>query len=94
MNLDHLLLWLSVKGQGSWSQFRGVVEELCVEETDGAPEVDDEGERPAKAGSDLPVYQRARFALQRLGHVEFFSTQVEYLAIVRDDCRTTAQTGR
>ena len=71
MNLEHLLLWLSAKKQGSWSQFRGAVEQLCTEEDHDGLDVDDEGERPRRAGSDLPVYQQARFALQRLGHVEF-----------------------
>jgi hypothetical protein len=76
VSLDHLLLWLSAKGQGSWPQFRGAVEELCAEQEYGSADADDEGERPAKTSSDLPIYQRARFALQRLAHVEFFSNQV------------------
>ncbi len=75
MSLDHLLLWLSAKGQGSWPQFRGAVEELCVEQDFEQADADDEGDRPARTSSDLPVYQRARFALQRLSHVEFFSTE-------------------
>lgn len=73
MSLEHLLLWLSAKGQGSWSQFRGAVEEFCAEQYYGSPVVDDEGDRSVKAGSDLPVYHRVRFDLSRLGHVEFFS---------------------
>ena len=28
-------------------------------------------------GSDLPVYHQVRFAMQRLGHVEFFAAEVE-----------------
>ena len=75
MSLDYLLLWLSAKGQGSWSQFRGAVEELCVEQDYEQADADDEGDRPAGGSADLPVYQRARFALQRLSHVEFFSTE-------------------
>ena len=77
MSLEHLLLWLSAKGQGSWSQFRGAVEELCAEQDYGSLEADDESEGPAKSGSNLPVYQQARFALQCLGHVEFFSNQID-----------------
>jgi len=78
MNLDRLLLWLSARGQGSWSSFRAGVEELCNEQTDTlSSESDDEGERSADAGSDLPIYQRARFALQRLGHVEFYTPGAE-----------------
>ena len=77
MSLDRLLLWLSAKGQGSWSQFRGAVEALCVEQDYEAPEITDNIERDGSNGSDLPVYQRCRFALQRLGHVEFFSNEAE-----------------
>lgn len=77
MSLDHLLLWLSAKEEGSWSQFRGAVEELHVAQDEESPHPDDEGGRPARATSELPVYQRVRFALQRLGHVEFFSNEVD-----------------
>ncbi len=76
MRLNHLLLWLSAKRQGSWSQFRGAVDELCEDQGNGAVDADDEGTRPGKTSSDLPVYQQARFALQRLGHVEFFSSEI------------------
>jgi hypothetical protein len=78
LNLDRLLLWLSARGQGSWSTFRAGVEEFCNDQTDTLPiESDDEGDRSADAGSDLPIYQRARFALQRLGHVEFYTLGAE-----------------
>ena len=77
MSLDRLLLWLSAKGQGSWSQFRGAVEALCVEQDYEVLEITDNIERDGSNGSDLPVYQRCRFALQRLGHVEFFSNGAE-----------------
>ncbi|MBI3785209.1 MAG: hypothetical protein HY270_17595 [Deltaproteobacteria bacterium] len=77
MSLDHILLWLSAKGQGSWSQFRAAVEELHSQENTSLPdEPGDEGEH-AGADSDLPLYQRVRFTLQRLGHVEFFAGQTE-----------------
>lgn len=68
MTLDALLIWLSAKGAGSWSQFRGAVEELHVQRQVDSPEG-----RGASEGSssDLPVYQEVRFSLQRLGHVEF-----------------------
>ena len=78
MSLDHLLLWLSAKGQGSWSQFRGAVEALRIEQDQESPEGGDDGERPRPSGSDLPVYQRARYTLQRLGHVEFFSSEIDH----------------
>lgn len=67
MTLDHLLLWLSAKGAGSWSQFRAAVEELHVQRQPSPPD-DSDGDRPE---ADLPVYHEVRFALQRLGHVEF-----------------------
>ena len=78
MNLDLLLLWLSAKGQGSWSQFRGAVEELCIEQEYDTPETTDDLDRAGVNGSDLPLYQWTRFALQRLGHVEFFSTGTDH----------------
>ena len=78
MNLDRLLLWLSAKGHGSWSQFRAGVEELCTQQNDNLPvDSDDEGESSDDASSDLPVYQQVRFALQRLGHVEFYTAGAE-----------------
>ncbi len=77
MSLDYLLLWLSAKEQGSWSQFRGAVEELCVEQDAESSGVVDNADRADEIGSDLPFYQRNRFALQRLGHVEFFSNEAE-----------------
>ncbi len=67
MSLDHLLLWLSAKGDGSWSQFRAAVEELHVQVQPSSDD-DSEAERP---GSDLPVYHEVRLTLQRLAHVEF-----------------------
>ena len=77
MSMDHLLLWLSVKGQGSWSQFRAAVEEIHVQQEDRAVEPDDEGDRSIGAESGLPIYQQVRFSLQRLGHVEFFSREAD-----------------
>jgi hypothetical protein len=61
MTPNELLLWLSARKEGSWPQFRGAVETL---ELAG----DDSG-----AGQDtsLPLHQRVRFNLERLGHVEF-----------------------
>ena len=72
MSLEHLLLWLSAKEQGSWSQFRGGVEQLCSEPESAFSETEDDREPPATAGGGLPLYQHIRLALQRLGHVEFF----------------------
>jgi hypothetical protein len=78
VNLDRLLLWLSARGRGSWSTFRAKVEELCDEQTDTLPgQSDDNGEESTGANSDLPIYQEARFALQRLGHAEFYTPGAE-----------------
>jgi hypothetical protein len=77
MSLNHLLLWLSAKGEGSWTQFRAAVEVLHVDAEDESLEDNDEGTRQAVVTSDLPIYQRVRFALQRLGHVEFFASEAD-----------------
>jgi hypothetical protein len=78
MSLDHLLLWLSAKGAGSWPQFRAAVEELHIQRPGSAPDDPDvDGERSAGTHSDLPVYHDVRFALQRLGHVEFCAGETE-----------------
>ena len=75
MTLDHLLLWLSAKGVGSWPQFRAAVEELHVEQERREPNDPDAADRSV---SDLPVYHEARFALQLLGHVEFRTGNAGY----------------
>jgi hypothetical protein len=58
---NELLLWLSARKQGSWPQFRGAIETLDLAGT--ADEAEQDG--------ILPVHQRVRFNLERLGHVEF-----------------------
>lgn len=77
MSLNHLLLWLSAKGEGSWSQFRAAVEELHVQAVDQAGGSNADGELSVGSTSELPVYQEVRLALQCLGHVEFFSRGTE-----------------
>src|SRR6267154_1763664 len=59
MGPDELLFWLSARREGSWHQFRSSVEQIVA--------ADDE------RGDSLPVYQKMRFALEQLGHVEFAS---------------------
>ena len=59
MGPDELLFWLSARREGSWHQFRSSVEEIVA-----AHDERDDG---------LPVYQKIRFALEQLGHVEFAS---------------------
>jgi hypothetical protein len=75
VSFDHMLLWLSAKGQGSWSQFRAAVEELGTQQ--GESELDPEDSSSIDIASDLPIYQQVRFAFQRLGHVEFYSAGAE-----------------
>jgi hypothetical protein len=75
ISFDRMLLWLAAKGQGSWSQFRGAVEAFQTQEGELEPDVEDSSS--VDAGSDLPVYQEVRFALQRLGHVEFYTAESE-----------------
>lgn len=73
MNHDHLLLWLSSRGEGSWSQFRGAVEALHVDQEEDMAGSATEEERSEMAAVELPLYQRLRFDLQRLAHVEFIT---------------------
>ena len=70
MSANRLLLWMSARTEGSWSQFRSAVEELRVGESAGgpAPEAAEESDQYA-----LPIYQSVRLNMQRLGHAEFFS---------------------
>lgn len=67
MTPNELLLWLSARKEGSWPQFRGAVATL-----DLASSSDETGE-----GISLPLHQRIRFNLERLGHVEFGAAECE-----------------
>jgi len=67
MTPNELLLWLSARKQGSWPQFRGAVERLDL------ANAADESEQDIS----LPVQQRVRFNLERLGHVEFDAAECE-----------------
>ena len=71
MRLDHLLLWLSAKGNGSWPQFRGAVEAVLSDQTNESRDSDEEKAGSGVNHSVLPVHQRICLELQRLGHVEF-----------------------
>ena len=75
MNLDHLLLWLSARGNGSWPQFRGAVEALQAGRNSEPSDTDDKENRFTANRSELPDYQRIYLDLQRLGHVEFWSNE-------------------
>ncbi|NOZ72233.1 MAG: hypothetical protein GXP38_10025 [Chloroflexi bacterium] len=74
MSLNNLLIWMSARREGSWQQFRAAVEELHVESGDAS---ESGGDTDDTAASDLPLYQAVRLDLQRLGHVEFFSTTTD-----------------
>ena len=67
MTPNELLLWLSARKEGSWPQFRGAVETLDLANTSDESEPD----------TSLPLHQRVRFNLERLGHVEFDAAQCE-----------------
>jgi hypothetical protein len=71
MTANELLLWMSARGQGSWSQFRAAVEELHIEETENTQSAADR-ENSTGRGS-FPLYQSLRLNLQRLAHSEFFA---------------------
>lgn len=66
MKANELLLWLSVRGEGSWRAFRAAVEKLRVpedlDEMNGVREFED---------SRFPLHQQLRLNMERLGHVEF-----------------------
>ena len=64
---NEFLLWLSARKNGSWSQFRGAVERLELGSEMDAIEQD----------TLLPLHQRIRFNLERLGHVEFAAGECE-----------------
>ncbi len=61
MTPNELLLWLSARKHGSWPQFRAAVETLDLANSANDAEQD----------TFLPLHQRVRFNLERLGHLEF-----------------------
>ena len=67
MGPNELMLWLSSKRQGSWSQFRSALESLNIE---------DERGREREVG--LPLQHRLRINLECLAHVEFNENEDEY----------------
>lgn len=69
MSANNILLWMSARGEGSWQQFRGAVEELqLIDGREGSTNNPDDNADPFA----LPSYQLLRLNLQRLGHAEFF----------------------
>lgn len=67
MTPNELLLWMSARKQGSWVQFRSAVETLDLAESAERGEED----------LSLPLHQRIRYNLERLGHVEFDAGECE-----------------
>jgi hypothetical protein len=65
MTTNELLFWLSARKEGSWPQFRTVIEALDLAAGVEATEED----------ASLAFHQRVRFNLERLGHVEFSANQ-------------------
>ena len=69
MSANELLLWMSARVEGSWSQFRSAVERLHAEVYAGdSNEATDDA-----AFGELPLHQAVRLGLERLAHVEFTS---------------------
>jgi hypothetical protein len=62
MNANDILLWMSAKRSGSWAGYKDTLEEMSTQEGENEDDSID---------SDLPIYQRLRFNLERLAHVEF-----------------------
>jgi hypothetical protein len=71
MKPNELLLWISSRRQGTWSQFRAAVEELHADDTDISEPDEDTTEE------DLPLHMRLRLNFQRFGHAEFFQGEDE-----------------
>lgn len=67
MTPNELLLWMSARKEGSWVQFRSAVETLELAEPSEKSEED----------VSLPLHQRIRYNLERLGHVEFDAAECE-----------------
>lgn len=69
MRANELLPWLSARREGSWQQFRAAVDELHLDDSEKAPNQDDDGE--------FPLHQELRLDFERLAHVEFFACGCE-----------------
>lgn len=67
MTPNELLLWMSARKEGSWVQFRSAVETLDLAASAERGEED----------LTLPLHQRIRYNLERLGHIEFDAGECE-----------------
>ncbi len=70
--MNRLLVWMSVLGQGSWQQFRNAVGRFCFDEDQSDGETAEE-----MASGGIPVHHRAKFAMQRLAHAEFYASTAD-----------------
>jgi hypothetical protein len=72
MNANHLLFWASALQSGSWHQFKCAAERLHLESQEN-------GEQ--EEGEEFPLYQKLRFNLERLGHIEFNPQEDEWRVV-------------
>lgn len=70
MNPNDLLLWLSAKKSGTWTRYRAAVDELQVSEE--LSNYDEDLGEGVPDNSSLPIHNRLKLNLERLGHAEFF----------------------
>lgn len=71
MTADHILIWMSAKGEGSWAQFTQAVETLS--DSDSDEELDDDSDSSSSASPAFISSQNLlRLNLSRLSHTEFF----------------------
>jgi len=74
MRANELLLWLSARREGSWSQFRAAVEELHSVENNF-----DETRGSQTDDNDFPVHQQLRLNFECAAHAEFFERDSKYM---------------
>jgi hypothetical protein len=74
MRANELLLWLSARREGSWQQFRAVVEELHSSENDSDLNGDSQ-----TGDNEFPLHQQLRLNLECAAHTEFFEHDSKYV---------------
>ena len=74
MKANELLLWLSARREGSWQQFRAVVEELHSLENDSDLNGDSQ-----TGDNEFPLHQQLRLNLECAAHAEFFERDSKYV---------------
>jgi hypothetical protein len=73
MNVNHLLLWMSARQQGSWIQFKSAVEELLLPSIELDNRQNETVEQDTAPG--LPYHQLIRLNLESMAHAEFFARE-------------------